>query len=213
MGAFVDLTGRRFGALRVVVRAPNHVTPNGTQQTRWECVCDCGGVSRPGAPALLDGRTVSCGCFGRQRRAESVRTHMQSGGSSKGKSGSYSTWSGMLTRCRNRNSSKFSSYGGRGISVCDRWLSFEAFFADMGERPVGMSLDRIDNGGNYSPDNCRWATPVQQRRNARHMTAITFDGRTLCLTDWERETGIGQRTLRARLVRGWSVADAFTRPV
>jgi hypothetical protein len=121
----------------------------------------------------------------------------------------------MLSRCYNPRFEKYSSYGARGIRVCDRWRhDFSAFLSDMGERPAGMSLDRIDNDGHYSPENCRWATAEEQQANKRNTVRVTHEGRTLPLAEWSRETGINYSALRQRLFRyGWTTARAFTEEV
>jgi len=116
----------------------------------------------------------------------------------------YHTWTGMKDRCGNRKNKRFHRYGARGISVCDRWESFENFLADMGEKPPGMSLDRIDNNGNYCPENCRWATGKQQARNKSNNTLMTHAGKTQTMQEWSEELGITSSTISWRLQRGWS---------
>lgn len=134
-------------------------------------------------------------------------------GVSKRYPGEYETWSGMIKRCYTQAHRAYANYGGRGIAVCDRWReSFENFHADMGDRPAGLSIDRIDNNGNYEPSNCRWATCKQQSRNTRKARLITLNGETRCLTEWAELTGIKAITLLFRLDRGWSIEKAFTTP-
>lgn len=127
----------------------------------------------------------------------------------RGASPTYRTWSGMIQRCKNPNEPAFNRYGGRGITVCDDWLNFEGFLADMGERPKGKSLDRIDNNGGYCPENCRWATRKEQSNNTRTNRRITYKGKTKTLAEWSRCTGIKPSTLRTRLWRGWSIRRAL----
>lgn len=117
-----------------------------------------------------------------------------------------------MTRCSNPRQAQWRDYGGRGITVCERWHVFGAFLEDMGERPPGRSLDRIDNNGNYEPSNCRWATSSEQRRNSRQRTApITAWGRTLLAGEWARLCGIGRTTIEFRIYRlGWSPEEAVT---
>jgi hypothetical protein len=119
----------------------------------------------------------------------------------------------MLQRCRNANNSGYAIYGERGITVCPRWEVFENFLADMGERPDGMTLDRIDNDGHYEPDNCRWATPSEQSNNRRDNRLITFDGVTTSIGAWEKRLGLPPNLVRSRLAHGWSVEKALTTPV
>lgn len=126
----------------------------------------------------------------------------------------YSIWKGMRERCQNPGHVRYQRYGGRGISVCERWNDFYAFVEDMGERPLGWTLDRIDNDGNYEPDNCRWASPAQQRRNAGRTVMVTHRGKTQCVDDWAAEISVHRTTLRSRAeVRGWdypAAIDSFT---
>lgn len=133
----------------------------------------------------------------------------------KRRSPEYRAWKAMKQRCGNPNNHKFNIYGARGIRVCERWRdSFETFLADMGQRPHGTSIDRIDNDGNYEPANCRWATPRQQMRNRSNTRLITYDGRTLSLAEWARATGLTEAGIRIRIDRrGWSVAEALTKPL
>jgi hypothetical protein len=122
----------------------------------------------------------------------------------------YASWFQMWQRCRNKNSKDYPRWGGRGITVCDRWQSFASFLADMGERPPGMTLDRYpDNGGNYEPGNCRWATASQQVQNSTSVTNLTYDGQTYCIAEWSRRIGIKEVTIGGRLKRGWSVERAL----
>lgn len=120
-------------------------------------------------------------------------------------------WRLMLSRCQQPRNKQFKHYGGRGIKVCERWQNFDNFCADLGPRPSPeMQIDRIDNNGNYEPENVRWATRAQQCRNRRSNINLTFAGRTMCMKDWAAEVGIGPPTILTRLQRGWSVEQALT---
>lgn len=124
----------------------------------------------------------------------------------------YNSWKSMMDRCYHSTCKSHRRYRGRGITVCKRWHSFENFLVDMGKRPIGRTLERVNNDGNYRPSNCRWATHAEQVRNTSVNRRITFRGETLILTDWARKTGINQRTLFNRIDTGWPIDLALTRP-
>lgn len=125
----------------------------------------------------------------------------------------YRSWKAMHTRCYDTNHAGYKNYGGRGITVCGRWGSFENFLADMGERPEGMTLERKQNGKGYSPANCVWATDAEQRRNTRTTRLLTVRGETKTMSEWARTLGVKPSTVYLRLRGGWSVEDACTTPV
>ncbi len=125
----------------------------------------------------------------------------------------YGTWSGMVQRCTNPNNERYHRYGGRGIKVYDKWLTFEGFYEDMGEPPEGKTLDRIDNDGNYEPSNCRWATPTEQANNKYDTIELTYQGKTQTLYQWGIDLGIKQHTLYTRVRRGWVADRILTTPL
>lgn len=128
-------------------------------------------------------------------------------------SATYKVWLSMRVRCRNPNDKNYRHYGGRGITVCKRWDSFPAFIKDMGDRPSPKhTIERIKNHLGYSPGNCCWATRAEQGRNTRRTRNLTHDGRTMCLEDWARETGLNRGTINSRLEMGFTVAEALTLP-
>src|SRR4029077_2835099 len=125
-------------------------------------------------------------------------------------SATYSSWASMIARCYRPSAANFRRYGGAGITVCERWRVFANFLADMGERPEGLTLDRIDSDGNYEPGNCRWATLSQQMANRKGIHELYFKGRKLTRQEWAQETGIKYWTIKKRLARGWSVTRTLT---
>jgi hypothetical protein len=130
------------------------------------------------------------------------------------RSAEYKTWDSMIQRCYNPNCRMFPHYGARGITVCDRWrASADNFVVDIGIRPDGMSLDRIDVNGNYTLANCRWATTREQSRNRRDNVWLTYDGETMIMTDWARRIGVKPNTLHHRFVDGWTDAEIISTPV
>lgn len=132
-----------------------------------------------------------------------------------GKAGTpvYNLWMSMRARCLNPNSAAYANYGGRGITLCDAWRRFENFYADMGDPPNGATLERIDNGHGYSPDNCRWADRVTQGRNKRNNVLLTIDGETHPLAVWAERAGLKYGTVHQRLRKGWSPEDAVKTPL
>lgn len=199
----LDLTGQRFGSLVAVKR----VEPAGSQ-SRWLCLCDCGTESIARLGNLRSGHTVSCGCRRMTATAEDKTRHGMYG------SPTYKSWSGMLTRCLNPTNHKYPAYGGRGIRVHDAWKEFDAFFADMGERPPGTTLGRIDNDGHYEPGNCEWQSATAQARNKRNTARFMFQGREATLQEHCESSGMHYPTIKSRVyLYGWSVDKALTTPI
>lgn len=128
------------------------------------------------------------------------------------KSREHAIWRNMLQRCLNPNCQDYSKYGGRGITVCERWREFACFFADMGARPDGTSLDRVNNDGNYEPSNCRWANSLCQNNNSRHNRMLELNGVSLNVSQWAHRLGVTKQLILGRLNLGWSVEDALTAP-
>ena len=172
------------------------------------CRCDCGIEKVAALNYLLSGATKSCGCLGGipNRKKQITHGHWQKG--------AYNSWANAKRRCNNPKNPRYHQYGGRGIKVCSRWDTFEQFLADMGERPTSKhSLDRINVDGDYSPENCRWATNVEQCNNTRRNVYLVLDGKRKTAADWSRSYGINYMAIAGRIKLGWTVRDTLTVPV
>ncbi len=162
----------------------------------WRCICQCGQeVILPGK-SLKSPNFHSCGCYLKECRVKHGLA----------RSPEYQAWADMKARCLDPNNRRYSAYGGRGVMVCDQWLTFTGFFDDMGPRPTPKhSLERANNNGDYCPENCVWATMKSQGRNRRDNHLVTFLGKTLCVTEWSELIGIPRHILYTRLKAGWPV--------
>jgi predicted DNA-binding protein YlxM (UPF0122 family) len=169
------------------------------------CICECGEKSTVRVTALRTGNTKSCGCL-QKINHKPHKTHGYT------KTPIYQCWRSMIGRCNNKNDKGYKNYGGRGIKVCERWNNFENFLEDMGEKPDGLSIDRIDNDGNYEPNNCRWATDKEQMRNRRNTTNIPFNGDQISLVEVAETKGMSKQALRKRINRGWNIKEAIEKP-
>jgi hypothetical protein len=199
-----DLTGQRFGRLVAIER----VNVNG-KLSYWLCKCDCGGESIVYTTSLTKYITQSCGCYQLERASETHYIH--------GKTGTkvYRKWQHMKERCLNSRDKAYHRYGGRGITVCDRWLGKNGslnFFNDMGECPKGYELERIDNNGNYEPDNCRWASHMEQCRNRRPNIFVSIFGITLCLKDVCNLVGTDYKKVHYKWKKGWPMSWSILGP-
>lgn len=201
----IDITGRRFGRWVVVRIAGRYRT-----SLLWECLCDCGTVKNVKGSHLRSGGSQSCGCLTRDLMAKKQFKH---GCANRriGETREYRTWTLMKRRVTNQNDPSYPNYGGRGVTVCTRWMqSFEAFLADMGPCPsVRHSIDRKDNDGNYDPDNCRWATLEEQANNRRSNIVVQHNGQPLTLKQFCNKTGAVYTKLHQRIRAGWPVERAL----
>ena len=183
-----DLTSKKFGRLTVLKRLPN----NNHNQVVWMCLCECG-VRKPVlSGSILSGSTRSCGCLQSEITARRSSSHLHSKRNER--SPTYNSWALMIQRCTNPNNKRWKNYGGRGISVCRRWFSFEAFLEDMGDRPNGFSIERKNNNGNYTPKNCIWIPMKSQVLNRTDTLAVVIDGERLPAAVAARKIGVPWRT-------------------
>lgn len=203
MSARLDLTGNVFGKLTALEFVPN-------KNSSWRCKCECGNVVVTLTDSLRSGKSKSCGCGIRESASVRFTTHGET--KRKVRTKEYIAWVKMHERCRSTSKNK-NIYFDRGIHVCDRWGVYENFLEDMGRKPEGTSLDRLDNDKSYYKENCRWATQKQQCRNLRKNVSITFNNETKCIAEWAESLGIPYGRLQSRLRDyGWSVERALTTP-
>lgn len=198
-----NMVGQTFGRLTVDAELSER---DGCGAIMYACSCDCGATASVAGISLRSGHTKSCGCLYSETRKSICRTH----GKSRTNNLTYNSWLRMRRRCSGAAFKDQAHYSGRGISVCERWNSFSNFLADMGARPPGTTLDRIDNDGNYEPGNCRWASNAEQSRNTSRNVWIEHNGKRLCLKDWADEIGVSPATLHSRYRRGWSHEEIIT---
>ena len=203
MGTFVDITNQKYGRLTVIKRAEDRVSPAGKHRVMWTCQCECGRIKDISADNLKGGKTLSCGCLQKQRVQETIGKHGDTD------SRLYNVWSAIKRRCYKDYEPKFSRYGGRGIKMCDEWRDdYTAFMEwslangyryDMqrGE----CTLDRINNDGDYSPDNCRWVSLKKQANNRATNRYITFNGETHTIAEWADIVHIPYERLYQRITK------------
>ena len=191
-----DLTGQVFGRLTVLGRAENQ-RPG---RAMWTCECSCGNTTVVPAPHLTKGETKSCGCL--------QRTHGES------KTRTYHIWKVMRQRCRDPKATGYQHYGGRGISVCQRWQDYSAFIQDLGQAPDGLTIDRINNDGDYEPGNCRWVSRKVQGNNKSNNHRLAFGGVTKTLSEWADSLSINAATLYTRLkASDFNLGLALAKPI
>lgn len=212
---FIDLSGQQFGLWTVL--AYSHL---GNHAHMWHCRCACGTRRIVDSRGLRNGRSASCGCVRKQscavankkRRKATLRRHDPV----------YACWLAMRQRCLNKTNKYYPEWGGRGITICDRWLhgdgtkdGFECFRDDMGPRPKGArySVERRDNFAGYRPDNCYWATPKEQLANIRRNRIVEFRGQRMILAHAIEASGLSEWVVRKRMTRGWSLERALHEPL
>lgn len=195
----INIAGKRFGYLVAVTPVGQDAGGN----WRWNCICDCGKQTVVKYTSLFRGTTKSCGCLAKELLSKRATTHGMSN------TPTYRSWMSMKRRCNDSSNDSYPNYGGRGIKYSLHWEKFDNFLADMGVRPKGTTLDRIDTDGNYTPENCRWADDLTQHRNTRANVMITSRGVTQTLAEWADQLGIRRSTLQKRIANGWSIAAAL----
>lgn len=203
-----DLSGARYGRLVV---AEFHESRGGKRW--WRCICDCGNETFVPTSWLNSGNTSSCGCLGIEARNSATSASNTTHGMSK--TATYNVWFSMRARCEKPHHKSYPEYGGRGISVCERWMLFSNFLDDMGVAPPGLTLDRIDTNGNYEPSNCRWATAKEQSRNRRSNRIVEAFGEAKPLIEWaeDKRCLVSYDTVLKRLEAGWSPERAIGLPL
>lgn len=192
----VDITGKKFGHLTAI--RVNHISKG--RHEHWLFRCDCGKEKVISKYSVVSGKQTSCGCQREKHGCCNERI--------------YSIWHTMKQRCQNKNNTNYERYGWRGIKVCDEWESFEPFrdWAFSNGYNDTLTIDRIDNNGNYCPENCRWATRYEQDRNKRSSKFVQIGNETKCICDWAKHFCIGSNTVYDRIKRGWSIEKALTTP-
>jgi hypothetical protein len=191
----INRLGQKYSRLTVISRAPKRGKSTSAQ---WLCQCDCGKLTVVDGYSLASGIVRSCGCLRVKHGLSRTPT--------------YTAWYGMLQRCENPDDIGYPNYGGRGITVCERWHTLDNFVADMGRKPKGLTLERRDNSKGYFPENCLWANKKRQQNNKRTNRIVEWKGQALTVSEWADIVGLKYSTLLERLNRGWSVEQALTLP-
>lgn len=197
-----DLNNKTFGKLTII----GYVGLNRYKKAIWKTKCVCGIEKDYLSSDLQSGRIVSCGLCAKRENGKLRRLPMRG-------TPIYNKWRKIMDRCYNKNCKAYYNYGERGIYVCERWKSFDLFFEDIGIPPKGYSLDRIDNDGPYSPENCKWATSKEQANNTRSNVILEFNGETKTLSQWAEKYNMSSAILGWRIRSGWTTDEALNIPI
>jgi hypothetical protein len=209
MSNSASLVGIQFGRLKVTKKLDSR-----NYHMHWLCECKCGNTTEVSTGNLKSRHTLSCGCLQKDHAAISKTKHGLYFDEHGKRTKLYRVWGGMKERCFDFSNKAFSDYGGRGIKVCSEWLDYETFHAWAMAKGYkeGVSIERINNDGNYEPSNCKWIESSKQASNRRNNHYLTFNGQTKTITVWANELGIYPKNLLNRITRGWSVERALTTP-
>lgn len=201
---YLDLTNKKFNRLTALERVSNQ-----GQKVMWKCKCDCGNIAYVSASNLTCNRTKSCGCLKDEKLIQRSTTHNQR------HTKLYEVWKSIKQRCFNPNNISYKNYGARGITICDDWKNnFQSFFnwSMQNGYTTNLSIDRIDNNGNYCPENCRWTDRHTQSNNTRSNRYITYNNQTKTLADWVKTTNLSYGCVFSRIQKGWSIDKALNTP-
>jgi len=193
--------GDKYGRLTVTgepVRFKNYI--------KYPVICECGNTKLITSQALREGKTQSCGCLQKERTGQASFKHGFS------HTNIHNIWMGIIQRCTDINSSSYKNYGGRGIKISDEWLDFTVFLSDMGDKPKGLTIDRKNNNGDYSKENCHWVDRKQQANNRRSSKLLTYKNETMTQSQWEDKYNMRKGMLWERLNRGWTLERALLTP-
>lgn len=215
-----DRTGEKIGRLTIIRRADDRFDSRGKSRIYWLCECECGTIKEVRGDSLNGNHTVSCGCFHKDQVSKAhIETRASQNTYGESRERIHNIWYLMKYRCEDPTSPAYHNYGGRGIKLCEEWADevqgyfrFKEWALNNGYDET-LTIDRIDNNGNYSPENCRWADDYIQRNNRRNNIQIEYGGRVQTLSQWARELGVPMKNLHNRIrVLGWDVERAFTQP-
>ena len=210
MSRYRGITGAKYGRLTCL----EYIGSNKYRRALWRCVCECGNETVVEAASLFSGNTKSCGCLRREAGTRSATIYNSQHRHGQVGTPIYHSWAKMKERCLSSNCPSYKDYGGRGIKICNEWLEFKPFYewAIANGFKEGLTIERIDNNGNYEPGNCRWATMLEQANNKRSNRTITHNGQTKTVIQWSRELGVSASAIYQRIASGWP-SDRLLIPV